>query len=76
MTALWRNVLSALSDPASADRDRVLAHGAAELALKRDPAAPPTDVLDVGLHEFGIALDAATAATALDTRRAALAQPG
>ncbi|MBB5939239.1 hypothetical protein [Streptomyces zagrosensis] len=76
MTALWRSVLSALSDPAAADREQVLAHGAVALALQRDLAATPTDVLDDGLHEFGITLGAATTTAALDTRRAALAQPG
>ncbi|MGW9436741.1 hypothetical protein [Streptomyces sp. NPDC055607] len=74
MTTLWRNVLSVLSDPTAADRDQVLADGAAELAPQRDPAATTTDVLDISLYEFDIALDSATAATALATRRTA--QPG
>ncbi|MFF2926625.1 hypothetical protein ACFVTP_30160 [Streptomyces celluloflavus] len=70
MPTLWRTVLAALTDPAAADRDQVLALGAADLALNQDSAASSGDVQDIALAEFGIALDPRTATAALTARRA------
>ncbi|MGW0120492.1 hypothetical protein [Streptomyces sp. NPDC003327] len=75
MAALWRNVLSALTDPRASGREEVLALGAAELALHRDLAATADDVGRVAYEEFGVRIDADTAAAALAERRTGCAPP-
>lgn len=46
-----------------------IARGAAAVALKRTPESTTDDVLKTGLYEFGVVMDARTAATALAAHR-------
>ncbi|MGW1659259.1 hypothetical protein [Streptomyces atratus] len=69
MTMLWRTVLSALQDPAAPGREETIARGAAALALKRTPEATTDDVLEIGLYEFGVVIEAQTTAAALAAHR-------
>ncbi|WP_405814609.1 hypothetical protein OG241_08425 [Streptomyces sp. NBC_01390] len=69
MTTLWRTVLSALQGPDAPGREETIARGAAALALKRTPDATVEDVLEIGLYEFGVAIEPATAASALAAHR-------
>ncbi|MER0445740.1 hypothetical protein ABR738_14415 [Streptomyces sp. Edi4] len=67
---LWRQVLAALNDPAldDAERERIVARGAAQLAAHRAPAGQqptPEAVMAVALHEFALVLDVDQARTAL-----------
>ncbi|MFF5638693.1 hypothetical protein [Streptomyces sp. NPDC012825] len=69
---LWRHILAALHDPDAARREQLLAVGAAALAHARRTDDHPADaetVCRIALEEFGILLDAATAAAALAERR-------
>ncbi|CUW33402.1 MULTISPECIES: hypothetical protein [Streptomyces] len=70
MTTLWRQVLAALTDDTLDDdtRERIVARGAAQLAVRRAPEGePPTAdaVMDVAFHEFALLLTADQARTAL-----------
>ncbi|MFF1411214.1 hypothetical protein ACFVX6_15705 [Streptomyces sp. NPDC058289] len=73
---LWRQVLAALSDDTleEAERERVLARGAAQLAVRRAPEgqqATPEAVMAVALSEFALLLTAGQARAALrEVRRA------
>ncbi|MFJ8752221.1 hypothetical protein ACIREO_23235 [Streptomyces sp. NPDC102441] len=67
---LWRQVLAALNDSTLDDaaRERIVARGAAQLAVRRTPdgqQAAPEAVIATAAEEFGILLDAGQARTAL-----------
>ncbi|MFI5987757.1 hypothetical protein ACIBEA_43755 [Streptomyces sp. NPDC051555] len=67
---LWRQVLAALNDHSldTAERDAILARGAAHLAARRTPEGKRTtheEVMAVAFEEFGILLDTHQARTAL-----------
>ncbi|MFF5933162.1 hypothetical protein [Streptomyces sp. NPDC012508] len=68
---LWRQVLSALHDDSldDAEREAIVARGAAQLAARRAPEGhqpTPDDVMGIAFSEFAILLDADTARTALN----------
>ncbi|MFI0234906.1 hypothetical protein [Streptomyces sp. NPDC017086] len=65
MTTLWRIVPSALQTPGAPGREETIAPGAAALALKRTPQASVEDVLEIGLYEFSVVIELATARAAL-----------
>ncbi|MFJ8802867.1 hypothetical protein [Streptomyces sp. NPDC102487] len=74
MTMLWRQVLAALTDDTleDAEREQILAHGAAQLAIRRTPDGrqpTPQQVLDTAFHEFALLLT-------VDQARAALLEVG
>ncbi|MQY40744.1 hypothetical protein SRB17_87770 [Streptomyces sp. RB17] len=67
---LWRQVPAALTDDTldDAERTRIVARGAAQLATRRAPEgrrATPDDVMDAAFHEFDLLLDTDQARTAL-----------
>lgn len=67
---LWRQVLAALNDTTldDADREGIVARGAAQLAVRRAPdgqQATPEAVVAVAFEEFGLLLDIDQARTAL-----------
>ncbi|MFI1769766.1 hypothetical protein ACH41H_48420 [Streptomyces sp. NPDC020800] len=71
---LWRQVLAALNDTTldDAEREAIVARGAAQLAGRRAPEgqrATPEAVMAVAFDEFALLLDA-------DQARAALRQSG
>lgn len=71
---LWRQVLAALTDDTLDDaaRERIVARGAAQIAVRRAPKGrQPTadDVMTVAYEEFSLLLDA-------DQARAALREVG
>jgi hypothetical protein len=71
---LWRQVLAALHDGTLDDgeRERILAHGAAELATHRaaqGTQATPQEVMAVAFAEFSLLLDADQACLALREAR-------
>ncbi|MDJ0467133.1 hypothetical protein [Streptomyces sp. H27-C3] len=70
---IWRQVLSALSGEGhdDADRERLLALGAAELAHARSTGEPVTtqDVQRIAYEEFSLLIDDTQARTALRARR-------
>ncbi|MBX9427008.1 hypothetical protein [Streptomyces lateritius] len=70
MTTLWRQILAALTDDTldDAEREAIVARGAAQLAARRTPEGqqPTGDaVMDTAFHEFNLLLTA-------DQTRAAL----
>ncbi|WP_327376521.1 hypothetical protein OG393_22725 [Streptomyces sp. NBC_01216] len=69
MTTLWRNVLSALQDLDVPGREQTIAQGATALALKRTAAATTDIVLEIGLYEFGVAIEPPTVKGALAAHR-------
>ncbi|MFE9123187.1 hypothetical protein [Streptomyces sp. NPDC007172] len=67
---LWRQVLAALNDttPGQADREAIVALGAARLARHRaseGQGATPEEVVAVAFEEFSLFIDAEQARTAL-----------
>nr|WSX47692.1 hypothetical protein OG409_01115 [Streptomyces sp. NBC_00974] len=68
---LWRQVLAAaLNDTTldDAERERIVARGAAQLAAHRAPEgqqATPDEVMATAFREFALLIDAETARTAL-----------
>ncbi|WP_420082830.1 hypothetical protein ACN6AT_37555 (plasmid) [Streptomyces sp. JL4002] len=67
---LWRQVLTALNDNTldDAEREAIVARGAAQLAARRTPEGQqvtPDAVLDVAFTEFALLLTAEQARTAL-----------
>ncbi|AVI00238.1 hypothetical protein C5L38_34875 (plasmid) [Streptomyces sp. WAC00288] len=71
---LWRQVLAALNDDTldDAERERVLARGAAQLAARRAPEgrrATPEQVMEAAFREFSLLIDADTARAALRETR-------
>ncbi|MGW3820158.1 hypothetical protein [Streptomyces sp. NPDC005046] len=67
---LWRQVLAALSDTTldDAEREAIVARGAAQLAARRTPEgqqATPEAVVAVAFEEFALLLDADQARVAL-----------
>ena len=71
---LWRQVLAALTDDTldDAEREAIVACGAAQLAMRRAPEGQqvnPNAVLDTAFHEFNLLLTA-------EQGRAALAEVG
>lgn len=67
---LWRQLLTALNDPAldDATREQIVARGAAQLATRRVPQgqqATPHEVMAVAFEEFALLLDADQARAAL-----------
>ncbi|MDN3293337.1 hypothetical protein QWM81_04590 [Streptomyces ficellus] len=72
---LWRLVVAAYNDPQAENREKILAWGAAELALVRHRdalgglPADADDVRRIAMEEFGVALDRRSAEAALEERR-------
>lgn len=67
---LWRQILAALNDTTldHADREAIVALGAAQLAIHRAPdgqCVTPEEVMTVALQEFSLLIDADQARTAL-----------
>ncbi|MEU5061238.1 MULTISPECIES: hypothetical protein [unclassified Streptomyces] len=66
---LWRQALAALNDDTldDAEREAILARGAAQLAVRRAPEgrATPREVMVVAFEEFSLLLDADQARAAL-----------
>ncbi|MER6599732.1 hypothetical protein ACWDBC_08335 [Streptomyces parvus] len=72
---LWRQVLAALNGDTldDAEREAIVARGAAQLAARRAPEGQPVTpdaVMDTAFHEFALLLTAEQARTALREVRA------
>ncbi|WP_031146636.1 hypothetical protein [Streptomyces erythrochromogenes] len=78
---LWRQVLAALAHDTlgDAEREAIVARGAAQLAIRRIPEGQqptPDAVLDVAFKEFALLLDTDQARAASVKSAAAVGDPG